>query len=257
MKAMVLCAGYGTRLGTLTKEVPKPMLSLLDAPLLAYLLSHLKSQGFCDIVVNLHFRPEVIRDWFGDGLRWQIRLTYSYEETLLGTAGGVKKMESFFQREEAFLVQYGDVLTDQDFTALLRLHREHNALATLLVHRRARSNSVVALDSSGRIVGFLERPSDEDRRGVDSPWVNSGVCMCSPEIFNYIPANQACDLPRDIFSRLVATGRLYGFPLSGYRCAIDSSVRLEEARMALAQGHCRIPLCHGRSLGSNSEGFSG
>jgi NDP-sugar pyrophosphorylase family protein len=252
MKAMVLCAGYGTRLGALTKEVPKPMLSLLDAPLLAYLLGHLKSQGFCDIVVNLHFRPEVIRKWFGDGLRWQIRLTYSHEETLLGTAGGLKKMECFFEREQAFLVQYGDVLTDQDFKALLSFHRERKALATLLVHRRARSNSVVSLDSSGRIVGFLERPSDEDRRGAESPWVNSGVCMCSPEIFNFIPANQACD----IFSSLAATGRLYGFPLSGYRCAIDSPARLEEARMALAQGHCRIPVCHSRSLGSDIEGCS-
>jgi NDP-sugar pyrophosphorylase family protein len=240
MKAMVLCAGYGTRLGDLTRECPKPMLPLHDRPLLAYLLSHLKSQGFTEVAINLHFFPAAIRDWFGDGSRWQMRLTYSYEEQLLGTAGGVKKMEHFFRDQAAILVQYGDVLTDQDFQALLKAHGERNALATLLVHQRARSNSIVNFDPTGRITGFLERPSAMAQAGVESPWVNSGVCVCAPQILDFVPAGQICDLPRDIFSRLVNTGRLYALPLTGYRCAIDSPARLEEARAALAAGHCRI-----------------
>jgi NDP-sugar pyrophosphorylase family protein len=242
MKAMVLCAGYGTRLGTLTKEIPKPMLPLLDAPLLAYVLAHLRAQGFCDLAINLHYRPEIIRNWLGDGSRWQVRVTYSEEETLLGTAGGLKKMEVFFQSEPAFLVQYGDILTDQDFSVLTRFHLEHRALATLLVHERAGSNSLVRLDATGRVIDFRERPSEEERRGLDTPWVNSGVCVCSPEVFERIPADRVCDLPRDIFSVLVSTGRVYGFPLSGYRCAIDSPARLEAARNALARGECRIRL---------------
>lgn len=240
MKAMVLCAGYGTRLGELTRDVPKPMLLLQGHPLLAYILGHLRAQDFRQIAINLHFRPEAIRDFLGDGSRWQMQLTYSYEEKLLGTAGGVKEFESFFGQEEAFLIQYGDVITDQDFTAMLRFHRERGALATLLVHERSHSNSVVSLDPSGRIVGFLERPSAEARRGKDSPWVNSGVCICSPEIFSFILAERPCDLPRDVFLRLVDTGRLYGFPLGGYRCAVDSPSRLAEAQAALAEGRCRI-----------------
>jgi NDP-sugar pyrophosphorylase family protein len=240
MKAMVLCAGYGTRMGELTREVPKAMLLLHGHPLLAYLLAHLRAQGFRQIALNLHFQPEAIRDFLGDGSRWQIQLRYSYEKKLLGTAGGIKKLESFFREEEAFLIQYGDVITDQDFTAMLRFHRERRALATLLVHERSRSNSVVSLDASGRIVGFLERPSDEVRRGLDSPWVNSGVCICSPEVLSSIPRKSPCDLPRDVFIPLLDTGRLYGFPLSGYRCAIDSPIRLAEAQAALAQGRCRI-----------------
>jgi len=240
MKAIVLCAGYGTRLGDLTRELPKPMLLLNGHPLLAYLLGHLKAQGFDQIAVNLHFLPESIRQWSGDGSRWQLQLTYSHEESLLGTAGGVKKMEEFFQTEEAFLVQYGDVLTDQDFSALVRFHRERNALATLLVHQRAKSNSVVSLAPNGRVTCFLERPTEEARQALQSPWVNSGICVCSPEILDLIPAGRACDLPRYVFTGLVATGRLYGFPLSGYRCAIDSPDRLAEARAALAAGRCRI-----------------
>jgi mannose-1-phosphate guanylyltransferase/phosphomannomutase len=151
-------------------------------------------------------------------------------------------MEHFLRQGEAFLIYYGDILTDQDFIAMLRFHRERQALATLLLHQRAHSNSVVSLDEEGRIVGFLERPTEQARRGLDSPWVNSGVCICDPEFLDAIPANVPCDLPRDIFPKLVDSGWLYGFPLSGYRCAIDSPERLAEAKSALAEERCRISL---------------
>lgn len=240
MKAMVLCAGFGTRLGDLTRELPKPLLPLNGQPLLAYLLGHLKSQGVRDVAINLHFLPHLIREHFGDGGRCNMNFSYSHEETLLGTAGGVKKMAAFFRDEPAFIVQYGDVLTDQDFTQLARSHAERNALATILVHQRAKSNSVVSLDPAGRVIRFLERPTDEARRGVLSPWVNSGICICSPEILAHIPPDQPCDLPRDVFAPLVGTGRLFGFPLSGFRCAIDSAERLALARQAVADGTCRV-----------------
>jgi NDP-sugar pyrophosphorylase family protein len=239
MKAMVLCAGFGTRLGDLTRELPKPMLPISGQPLLAYVLNHLKTQGFSQIAVNLHYQAETIRNWFGDGSRRNFGLTYSYEESPLGTAGGVKKLEAFFQAETAFLVQYGDVLTDQDFRAMVSFHQERGALATLLVHQRANSNSVVSLATDGQVIGFLERPTEAMRQAVKSPWVNSGVCVCSPEILNFIPANKPCDLPRDVFTPLISTARLYGFPLSGYRCAIDSVERLAEARAAIFEGRCR------------------
>ena len=95
MKAMVLCAGYGTRLGDLTREIPKPMLPLGDRPMLEYILCHLKRHGFDQVAVNLHFMPEVIQNHFADGARWGVRLTYSHEPQLLGTAGGTKKMAVF------------------------------------------------------------------------------------------------------------------------------------------------------------------
>jgi len=238
---MVLCAGYGTRLGNLTREIPKPMLSLHSQPILQYILAHLRRQHFDEVAINLHFLPEAIRGHFRDGVAMKMRLTYVFEEQLLGTAGGIKNMETFLSQGDEFLVQYGDVVTDQDFGVMLAFHRERRALATLLLHQRARSNSMVSLDETGCITGFLERPDEASRRGVNTNWVNSGICICRPEIFASIPPQTPCDLPRDIFPKLIPTGRLFGFPLSGYRCAIDSPERLAEASAALAEGRCKIP----------------
>ena len=240
MKAMVLCAGYGTRLGELTRETPKPMLPLHGHPMLAYILGHLKSHGFDEIAINLHFQPQAIQSSFGDGSRENLKLTYAYEPELRGTAGGVKNLEHFFRSEEAFLVHYGDVITDEDFTAMLRFHHERRALATLLLHQRAKSNSIVTLAPDGRITGFLERPTDAARQGQTSRWVNSGICICHADILEPIPTQIPADLPRDVFPKLIHTGRLYGYPLTGYRCAIDSPERLAEARLALLEGRCRV-----------------
>lgn len=244
MKAMVLCAGYGTRLGELTRDTPKPMLPLHGHPMLAYILGHLKSHGFDEIAINLHFQPQVIRGSFGDGSGENLKLTYAFEPELRGTAGGVKNLERFFRGEDAFLVHYGDVITDQDFTAMLRFHRERHALATLLLHQRAKSNSIVTLAPDGRIEGFLERPTKAARQGQASRWVNSGICICHVDILEAIPTTIPADLPRDVFPGLIHTGRLYGYPLTGYRCAIDSPERLTEARSALSEGRCRAhPVC--------------
>lgn len=242
MKAMVLCAGFGTRLGELTREIPKPMLALNGNPMLAYILANLKRHGFNRIVINLHFKPEMIREFFKDGSQSGVQLTYSHETELLGTAGGLKKVQSFFDGEPAFLVHYGDIVTDQDFSAMWRFHQDRKASATLLLHQRKGSNSVVTLDNENRIIGFLERPTEEIRQGHASPWVNSGVCICTPEVFDLIPPGTPCDLPRDIFTKLVATRRLFGFPLTGYRNAVDSHERLAEADAALTNGRCHISL---------------
>lgn len=126
---------------------------------------------------------------------------------------------------------------------MLRFHQQHTAQATLLLHQRTRSNSIVSLDEQKRIIGFLERPTEEARRGVQSPWVNSGICICQPRLLAKIPAGVVCDLPRDIFPKLIDSGeRLYGYPLSGYRCAIDSPERLAEAQSAITNELCRIHL---------------
>jgi NDP-sugar pyrophosphorylase family protein len=240
MKAMVLSAGYGTRLGDLTREMPKPMLRLQERPMLEYIIRHLAWHGFDQIAVNLHFMPDVLQNYFGDGSFLGVKLIYSYEPELLGTAGGIKKMAGFLGDEEVFMAHYGDVLTDQDFTAMLHFHYQKHALATLLLHQSVSSNSVVSLDEEGRIVGFLERPTEEARHRVKSPWVNSGICLCSSGLLAEIPSATTCDLPRDIFTKLVDGGRLFGFPLSGYRCAVDSPARLAEARSAIAEGRCQI-----------------
>jgi len=236
MKAIVLCAGYGARLGDLTREIPKPMLRLGDRPMLEHILCHLKRHGFDQVAVNLHFMPEVIREHFGDGSRWGLRLTYSHEPQLLGTAGGAKKMQSLFPGHGPLLVQYGDVVTNQDFTAMLRFHQERKALATLLVHRRTKSNSALSVDAAGCIERFLERPSEAERTSITQGWVFSGVTICQPELFDLIPAETFCDFPRDVFIPLTATRRLFAFALTAERTAVDSPERLAEARQRIESG---------------------
>ena len=149
-------------------------------------------------------------------------------------------MEHYLRHGEAFLVHYGDILTDQNLTEMFRFHNAKRSLVTLLLHQRNRSNSVVSIDKDGQIIDFLERPGETVRSNVDSPWVNSGVCICAPELFDYIPVDVPCDLPRDIFTKLVASGQLYGFTLDGYRCAVDSPQRLAEARAAVTGGRLNI-----------------
>jgi len=215
---MVLCAGYGTRLGELTRMTPKPLLPLNGRPLLEYIIAHLARHEYNEVAVNLHFMPEKVREFLGDGSRWGIHIEYSDEPELLGTAGGLKKMERFLRDGDAFLVQYGDILTDQDFTAMLAFHRERDALATLLVHRRERSNSIVATDGDQRIVGFWERPDDKTRRSVGSSWVNSAVCICDRTVLDMIPAGGGMGFTK---------GRL------SQTCANSTAVRFSTSRLSV------------------------
>jgi len=241
VKAVVLCAGYGTRLGDLTRKVPKPMLPLQGRPLLLYTLHYLASQGFKHMAINLHFLPEQITNYFSDGSQFGVSIHYSYEPRLLGTAGAVKNLEPWLANVEDFLVLYGDILLDQDLGALVERHRETGALATLLLHQRPGSNSLVQMDETGRITGFVERPTGGQRAAMPYPWVNSGVHLLNIRILAYIPAGQPVDFPRDVFTKLVGKESLYGVPLTGYRCAIDSPVRCAEADGAIAQGLYRVP----------------
>ena len=242
MIAMVLCAGHGTRMGDLTREIPKPMLPIHGKPLLEYTLCYLVRHGIDQVVINLHFMPEKIQAHFGDGSRLGMRIIYSYEETLLGTAGGPKKVAHILSRSDDFLLLYGDLLIDQDLSAMMAFHREKRAMATLLLHQRRRSNSLVAMDQENRIVAFLERPTEEQRAENPFPWVNSGVYLLRSAILDRVPPDVPCDFPRDIFPDLIRSEPCYGFPVSGFRCAIDSPSRYEEAKAAVAEGRYKSPL---------------
>ena len=237
---MVLTAGYGKRLGEATHETPKPMLDVHGRPLVEWILRHLAAQGIEDVALNLHFRPEQIEEHFGDGAGVGVRITYSHERLLLGTAGAVRKMGAFLAATDPFIVQYGDVVTDQPLAPLVDVHQRSGALATLLVHRRSNSNSVLELDAEGRVTRFLERPDRAERAAIKSDWVNSGICVCSPELIDLIPEGPS-DLPRDVFIPAVGEGRIFAVPLTGYRCAVDSPERLSLLRRAIASGELDIP----------------
>jgi NDP-sugar pyrophosphorylase family protein len=240
VRALVLSAGFGTRLGHLTEERPKPMLDVAGRPILEWILLHLASQGVSEVALNLHFMPDAIRGHFGSGDHLGASITYSYEEELLGTAGAARELTAFLSAEDEFLLHYGDVVTDQELGPMLAFHRSHPGPMTILVHERERSNSVVVAAPDGRVERFLERPSPEQRHGVDSRLVFSGVCICDGAALDSFPAGRPADLPRDVFPALVERGGLYAFELTGRRVAVDSQERLDELRAAVASGGLRI-----------------
>jgi mannose-1-phosphate guanylyltransferase len=195
MRAMVLAAGLGTRLRPLTYEITKPMVPVLDRPVMAHILDLLDRHGFEETVANLHWFPDSIREHFGE------RLTYRYEPELLGTAGGVRACADFFG-DDSFLVISGDALTDIDLGALAARHREAGGIATLAVKQvpDTREYGVVLHDREGRITGFQEKPQPEEAL---SDLGNCGIYVFTPEIFDYFPERPFADWAQDVFPALL------------------------------------------------------
>jgi mannose-1-phosphate guanylyltransferase/mannose-1-phosphate guanylyltransferase/phosphomannomutase len=193
---MVLAAGLGTRLRPLTYEIPKPMVPVLDRPVMAHIVDLLDRHGFEDVIANLHYFPDTIRDYFGD------RLEYRYEEELLGTAGGVRNCADFLTQDGAFLIISGDALTDIDLRAMEQRHREAGGIATLAVKRVAdtREYGVVIHDADGRIAGFQEKPDPDEAL---SDLGNCGIYMFNPEIFDHFPDTEFVDWAHDVFPALL------------------------------------------------------
>lgn len=235
MKAVVLSAGFGTRLRPLTDDLPKVLLPVGGRPLVAHVIRHLAAHGFGEIVVNLHYRADLVRAALQDGAALGARITYFEEPELLGTAGTLAAVRPLLSEGEPFLVHYGDVLEAHDLTAMLAFHRERRALLTLLVHARAGSNSVVVLDDEQRIVDYRERPPDDDPARARSSWVNSGVCVCDPGVLDHVPP-PPCDLARDVLPALAGRDDVYAHPLDGFRVVVDSPERYCQAQQAVRDG---------------------
>jgi len=195
MKAMVLAAGLGTRLKPITFELPKPMVPVLDRPVMAHIVGMLERQGFDRLIANVHHYPETIRDYFGD------RLEYRHEEELLGTAGGVRNVADFFGDDPVVVIS-GDALTDIDVNTLVERHRATAGIATLTVKKVSETSEygVVIHDEDGRISGFQEKPDPDEAL---SDLANCGIYCFSPEIFDYFPDEPFADWADDVFPELL------------------------------------------------------
>jgi len=209
MKAMILAAGAGTRLRPLTLAVAKPMVPVVNVPLLERTVGLLHRQGVSELAVNLHYLPESIEAHFGESL------TYSHEPTLLGTAGGVKRLGAFF--DATFLVLYGDNLYDFELAPLVAFHRKHGALATLATFTTPDPTAcgLVVTDSHGRVTRFQEKPPAAE---VFTDQANAGVYVLEPEVLALIPENTPYDFGHDLFPRLLTQhpSRVVALPLGGY-----------------------------------------
>jgi len=231
---MILAAGKGTRLKSLTREIPKPMLEIGGKPILEHLINLLKKYGVNEIAMNLHHLKDAIKGYFGDGEKFGVRITYSYEEELLGSAGAVKKLEDFFSG--TFFVVYGDLFTNADLKKLLEFHKDKSSQATIALYEveNPEECGIVGIDAENRIEKFIEKPAPCE---VFTNLANAGIYVLEPEIIDFIPENKFFDFGRDLFPVLIEKKiPLYGYPVKEYLADIGTADKYERAQKAFLAG---------------------
>ncbi|MEO1340627.1 MAG: NDP-sugar synthase [Cyanobacteria bacterium J06635_13] len=214
MKAMILAAGKGTRVRPITYTIPKPLIPILQKPVMEFLLELLRQHGFDQIMVNVSHLAHEIEGYFRDGQRFGVDIGYSFEGSIVdgelvgeavGSAGGLRKIQDFNTFfDDTFVVLCGDALIDLDLTAAVKQHRANGAIATVITKKVPKedvpSYGVVVTDEKGRIKSFQEKPSVEEALSQD---INTGIYIFEPEIFDYIPPNQEFDIGGELFPKLV------------------------------------------------------
>ncbi|NMG60620.1 NDP-sugar synthase, partial [Geitlerinema sp. P-1104] len=226
MKAMILAAGKGTRVRPITYTIPKPMIPILQKPVMEFLVDLLRQNGFDQIMVNVSHLANEIENYFRDGQRFGVQIGYSFEGKItadgelvgkaLGSAGGMKRIQDFYPFfDDTFVVLCGDALIDLDISEAVAWHRKKGAVATVILKpvpkEEVSSYGVVVTDDDGRIKAFQEKP------GVDealSNNINTGIYIFEPEVFDYIPSATEFDIGGDLFPKLVEMGApFYGLSM--------------------------------------------
>ncbi len=234
MQAIVLVGGEGTRLRPLTESVPKPALTLVDRPFLAYMVEWLAAHGVDEVVLACGFLPDVLREALGDGERSGAKIRYVAEPEPLGTAGAIRFAadELGADLDQRFLALNGDVLTDLDLTALQRAHDERGASATIALHPvpDAAAYGLVHSGEGGEVSAFLEKT------GERAPGeVNAGMYVLEREVLDLIPSGENVSIERDVFPQLVGAG-LHGLALHGYWMDIGTPERYLQASWDILDG---------------------
>ncbi|HOB21940.1 MAG: NDP-sugar synthase [Firmicutes bacterium] len=241
MRAMIMAAGVGSRLKPLTDLIPKPMVPIGNRPVMEHLVRHLARYGYREQIANLWYLPQKIRGHFESGGSFGVRLEYSPEQKLQGTAGGVRQAR-YFLEGGTFLVASGDGLTNIDLDAFLRFHREKGALASIALYPVADPSpfGVALLDEDSKIVGFQEKPPLHEAK---SNLVNTGIYLFEPEIFSLIPETGTYDFGRELFPKLVEMDApFYGFEMTGYWFDIGSIEAYKESCLDVVTGKIHLPL---------------
>jgi NDP-sugar pyrophosphorylase family protein len=204
MRAIVLSAGYGTRLWPLTEDRTKPAIPILGKPLVGYVAEYLAGYGIDEIIVNLHHRPDSVRRALGDGSRFGVKLHYVEEPEILGTSGALDNTRAFFEHE-TFVVVNGKIITDIDLKAALETHRKMKALATMvLLPNTRRERFSVVETQAGRIKGFGGMPIDSG--AAEAPLMFTGIHIMEPRILEYVPRGVFSDSVIDVYPKAMATG---------------------------------------------------
>ena len=237
MKAVILSGGEGSRLREISGGCPKPMMPLLGKPLLERTVALLQENGFDRLCVTLHYRPEVIRQFLGDGERFGVRIEYRTENEPLGTAGAVRNCRDFIG-DDTVLVMSGDSACDFDLAELFRSHADGVTIA-LAIHAEPLSYGLVVTDRTGRVTGFVEKPAWER---VVTDHVSTGIYVLSPGVLDRIPAGTRCDFAKDLFPHLLAEGvPLRGRIMNGYWCDIGTPRAYYQCNLDAIDGIYRLP----------------
>jgi NDP-sugar pyrophosphorylase family protein len=236
-QAMILAAGEGTRLRPLTLDTPKILLPLAGEPLLKHLLAWLARNGCSEVAINLHHLHDKTRSYLGDGSSFGLKnVFYSFEETVLGTAGGIKRAEAFFT--STFVVVYGDVVPVFNLEDMFRFHRQREAIVTLALIEMPKpwEVGIVEINPDGKISSFVEKPPRNSGRGNLG---NGGVYILEKEVLSHIPPNRYYDFGHDVFPQLLERGLpVYGYrlPVGEYIIDIGDTERYEQAERNIASG---------------------
>jgi NDP-sugar pyrophosphorylase family protein len=222
MKAMILAAGFGTRLWPLTEDRTKPAIPFLNRPLIAYAVEYLAQAGIRDLIINLHHQPDSITNALGDGSQFGVQIQYSYEEEILGSSGAIDKVRNHLMDDD-FVVINGKIVTKIDLQAAIAEHKERKAIATLVLKENAARErfSIVEIDERhyiSRFAGFPEPLVDETAvaQGQDgiasvaqtagAPLMFVGIQVLSPRIFEYVPRNCFSHSVNDVYPKAMAAG---------------------------------------------------
>ena len=247
MKTVIMAGGKGTRISTVRSDLPKPMIPVCGKPVLEWQIENLKASGLTDIVLVIGHLGDAIKDYFGDGSRWDVKISYFIETQPLGTAGALFRMSEL---QEDFLLMSGDVMLDVDFNRFIRFHKEHNALASLTVHPNNHpfDSSLIVTETlpardggmplhTNRVVKWLNK---EDERLYYRNIVNAGIEMISPRLLDDARAKLACldkvDLDRDVLKPGIGSGRIFAYETSEYIKDMGTPKRLNEVESDLISG---------------------
>lgn len=239
MKAMILAAGVGSRLDPLTRNMPKPLVPIVNKPVMEHIVEMLAKSGFQEIMVNLHYLGEQIQEYFGDGSKWGVKIHYSPEERLWGDAGSVKRCEDFFD-EDTFVVVGGDDLADLDLKRLVRFHHDKKALATMALSLvdDPSEYGIALLNDHGKITRFLEKPKGEV---IFSNSANTGVYVFNRHIFELIPKGVSYGFGNHLFPMLLEhKTRFYGYLSSSYWKDVGNLRQYQEAHRDALTGRVSI-----------------
>jgi len=248
LRAIVMAGGEGSRLRPLTSTRPKPLVPVVNRPILWHVLRLLKKHSIAESFITLHYLADQITMAFGDGVDLGIKINYAFEDKPLGTAGSVKALEK--ELDDSFMVISGDVMTDFDISQLIAFHKKKGALVTIGLARveNPLEYGVVLTDAEGKVTRFLEKPGWSE---VFSDTVNSGIYIIEPEALKYVDTEKAFDFSKELFPRLMKAGhQIYAKALEGYWCDVGVPSQYISAFYDIMGGKTKVEI-PGKKISEN------